>query len=344
MAKRVQISDDAGATWSTFPGSKAERTNEAGQIKDTILGQNYESNFPGLISWQISTNGIYKGFGGYSAKIMKSGTPTTITDEAAALVSGKTYQITSATKRYLDRLTAVVVKDNAVDKTAEVESIDYLFGRVTFKSSYTPTGPITLSGKYLPMSQIGSAQSWTMTQTANAIDNSVAETVQANGGYKTYEAGLRTVSLSIKGVYKASDDFAALLESRAEMMIEIDPAGNGKSVARGWFRPTTEGQSGDVGALEEMSLTFTLSVPDQENIIFPFSWLHASDSSLNAAIKKALTAWTSGNLIKVNYLADGESGSEGDGIITDVTLSSGMEAMNEFNVKVQGSDAPDVFP
>src|SRR4051812_20295592 len=98
MAKRIQISSDNGTNKYTFPGSKGEITKETGDIKDTILGQDYESSQPGLIGWSVTTDGLYKGFAGYVAKIMKSGTPTSMTAEAMTLVTGKTFKITAPTK------------------------------------------------------------------------------------------------------------------------------------------------------------------------------------------------------------------------------------------------------
>lgn len=341
MAKRVQISPD-GSTWYTLPGNKGELQYEAGQIKDTIFGQNFESNQSGIIGWTIDANGLYKGFAGYVTKIMKSGTATTMTDEAMELVSGKTYKITATAKNVIDRLTAVVVKDNAVTVDAEdIESIDYLFGRVTFASGYTVTGPVTIDGKYLPLTQIGGANSFTLTQTANAIDNTDYEIAQGNDGFRTYEYGLRTVSLALKGIHKASNAFATLLTARAECVIEINVDGSGKSVARGFFKPMTTGQDGDVGALENANLDFTLSVPDQADILLPFSWIHDGTTSLSMAIRTALNSWEDGTLVSVNYLPDGATGVEGEAIITDLSLSGGLEAMNEFTVKFQGSDAPD---
>ena len=344
MAKRIQISPD-GSIWYTLPGNKGEFQHEAGQIKDTIFGQNFESNQTGIIGWTISANGLYKGFAGYVTKLMKSGTPTVMTGEAMSLVSGKTYKITAASKNVLDRLTAVVVKDNAVAvASADIESIDYLFGRVTFKSSYTPTGPITMDGKYLPLVQIAGANSFTLTQTANPIDNTDYEVAQANNGFRTFEYGLRTVSLSCKGIYKPTNAFADLLIARAECIIEINVDGSGKSVARGFFKPVNTGQDGNVGELENDGLDFSLSVPDQEGITLPFSWMHDGTTSLSMAIRTALNSWESGDMVEVNYMADGESGKSGEAIITDLSLSGGLEAMNEFTVKFQGSDAPDVFP
>jgi hypothetical protein len=103
-------------------------------------------------------------------------------------------------------------------------------------------------------------------------------------------------------------------------------------------------QAGDVGELETNSLSFQLSVPDQEDITAPFSWIHASDTTLNASIKKALTAWQTNAAIKVNYLPDGTNGIQSDAIVTDVTLAGGLEAMNDFTVKFQVSGATEAYP
>jgi hypothetical protein len=344
MAKRVRISPDDGTTFYTFPGNTAELSREGQDLKDTIFGQNYESGMTGLFSGSISANGLYKGFAGYMAKIKRSGTSTTLTTEAMSLVAGKTYKVTDATKNVLNRAVTVTVFDNAVNHTADVESIDFLHGRVTFASGYTVTGPVTITGAYFPMTQVASARTYNLTQTANAVDNSVFETVQANGGYRTFEAGLKTVKLSLGGVYNASNNFETLLASRAELMMEIDPAGNGKSIARGFFRPMSMSQSGDVGDLEEQTLDFTLAVPDQENVSTVFSWVHAADTTLNRSIREAILAWENDEETTVDYLPDGEAGFVAPAIVTDLSLSGGMEAMNEYTVKFQLSGAPEATP
>lgn len=341
MAKRVRVSDDAGSNWYTLPGNTAELSSEAGEIDDTIFGQNFGSTQSGLIGTTINANALYKGFAGYQAKIMKSGTSTLMTAEAMSLVSGKTYQITAATKRLFDRTASLIVYDNAVDHTADVESIDYLFGRVTFASAYTPTGPITITANYLPLAVVGCINEFTLTQTANAVDNTCMDTAQANDGHRTFEYGLKTVNLEANGIYKSANGFLALLQDREELVIEINPDGQGLTVARGFFKAVNTGQSGDVGDLEEESITFNLSVPDQESVLLPFKWLIATASTLSAAIKKCIAAWENADEIMVAYLPDGTNGIEADAIITDLTLSGGLEVMNEFtaNFQVTGETA-----
>lgn len=342
MSKRIQISDD-GTTYYTFPGNKGTFSNEAGSIKDTIFGADFDSNQTGLISWTIEGNGLYKGFAGYVTKIMKSGSPTAVTGEATTLVSGKTYKITDATKNVWDRTVTAVVKDGGTPvAAADIDSIDYLFGRVTLAAGYTPTGSITVDVSYLPLTQVAGANSYTLTQTANAVDSTDYETAQGNGGFRVYEYGLKTVSLSLKGIYKSTNGFADLLASRAELIMEINVDGGELSVARGFFKPMSTSQDGDVGDLEADSVDFSLSVPEGQPL--PFEWIIDSSSTLSMSIKKAITNWQNGTLCYMNYLADGESGKQGQGVITDLTLTGGLEAMNEYAIKFQGCDSPDVYP
>lgn len=345
MSKRVQITPDAGTTWYTFPGDKGDRQLTAADIKDTIFGTDYESGQTGLINWTETCNGIYKGFAGYVAKVSKSGTPTTFTTSAFSLVSGKTYKITDATKNIWDRATAVSVFDNAVAVSgANILSIDYLNGRVTFVGGYTVTGPVTATGKYLPMTQVAGANSFTLTQNATAIDNTDFVVAQGNTGFRVYICGLKTVKLGLKGFYKVSNAFEALVAARSECVIEINPDGGGLTVARGWFKPLTTGQSGGVGALEDQSLDFTLSVPDQTGITIPFAWVFNAGSTLSLAIQTAINNWQNGTLATINYLTDGSAGFKGDAVITDLSLSGGLDVMNDFSLKFQGSDVPVAYP
>ena len=67
MPKTVDLSDDNGVQWHSLPGGTGELTSEAASIDDTIFGQTYQSNQPGLIGWTVTANGLYKGFAGYVA-------------------------------------------------------------------------------------------------------------------------------------------------------------------------------------------------------------------------------------------------------------------------------------
>jgi len=338
MSKVLQVSDDSGTTWYTIPGSDADLNSDGDSVDDTILGQTFSSNITGLITWSASGNAYYKGFAGYVADLKKAGTPAAVTGEAMSLVSGKTYKIDTFAKEVWDRSVTPVIKDNAVTVGAvDIESIDYLFGTVTFVSSYTVTGPVTADITYMPMAVFGKAQSFSLTQNANALDTSDYQTVQTNGGFKTFSAGLRTVSLELSNIFDSSEAWQTALSARDEIVIEINPDGNGKSVARGFFRQISTGQSGTVGDNELESVSFALSVPESD--IVPFGWNHESDTTLADGIVKTLDAWEGQIDIDVQYLHDGTNGNSGTAVVTEVSMSSDINGMNEFSVGFNGDGA-----
>lgn len=344
MAKRVRISVDSGSSWATLPGNTASISNEAGEIDDTIFGQDFESIQSGLIGWTVEANALYKGFAGYVGTIKKSGTPTNMSAEAMQLVSGKTYRVTNAAKRTLNRSAVITVLDNGNPvNAANIASIDHLFGRVTFAGSYTPTTPVAITTQYLPLANVGKVRDFTLTQTANAIDKTTRDEANVNEGHREFGYGLKSVSVECSGVYDASNGFLDLLAAREELILEINPDGQGKSVAKGFFKPSSTGSQGDVGDLEEETITFSLSVPDDESVEVPFKWLHASDTTLNQAVVDCLESWQNSTPIMIAYLPDGVAGVEGEAVITDMTMESPMEGMNEFTVNVQGSGALDEY-
>ncbi len=351
MAKLVQISDDSGSNWYTLPGGEGEINRESVSITDTIFGQTFDSQEVGLISASVSANALYKGFAGYVADIKQQGTPTAMTAEAMSLVSGKTYQIDDAAKAIWDRSAAITVLDNAIDHTADVVSYDPLFGTVTFDSSYSVTTPVTVTGTYLPTVVLGKGNSFSLGMTANAIDTTTFEIAQGNGGYQTNDPGLRAVSVQLDGIYALASGLAALLVARTELIIEINPDGNAKSVARGFFKTNVQGQSGEVGALEEEGVTFNLNVPESGVISggtlaidTPFSWEHAADTTLSTAIQKILTAWLTETKLDVRYLHDGTNGDSMTAVVTDVSMSTGLSDMNDFSCEFTADGATAAVP
>jgi hypothetical protein len=345
MAKAIKISADNRVSWLTFPGSSGELTSEGTEIDDTVFNAAFHSGQPGMIAWNLTTNGFYKGFAGYNADILISGTSTAMAAEVMSLVSGKTYQVTNTAKRVFDPAVALSFFDGGVAiAAANILNVDYVWGRVTFVGGFTPGGAVTVTGNYLPVTTLARADSFTLTQTTNAVDDTDFESAQASDGTRQYIPGLKTVSLELGGIWGTTNNWRQLLIARNRVLIEINPDGSGMSRARGFFRPTRVGQSGDVGDQEKMTETYALSVPDVAVMLTPFSWLHASGTTLNAAIQAALTAWQGNLIYDYQYLADGVNGWAGDGIITDLSLTGGLDVMNEFAIHVQGSGALAAVP
>jgi hypothetical protein len=344
-AKVVQVSSDGGSNYFTLPGGTGEFNDDAGAIDDTIFGAVYSSFQPGLLGFSANANALYKGFAGYVAKILQPGAPTAFTTEACTLVTGKIFKIDDITKNVWDRATPVVVFDNAIDHTVDVLNIDYLFGRVEFKTAYSVTEPITVTGESFPMTQLGKGRTFTLTQTAAVVDDTDFASAQVGSGYRSVLPGLKSVALELGGVYDVTEGLRALLQARSETIIEINPDGAGLSNARGFFKPATEAQSGNVGDLEDETTTFTLFVPDEALMLTPFNWIHdnaVDPTTLSQAVRIILQSWLDGTIIDVNYLYDGVNGQTGKVIVTDVSLTGGLEVMNEFAATFMGDENPSV--
>lgn len=341
--KRITVSDDAGATNWTLPGNTGELKLENAQVDDTVFGQPWDSQNPSLGQWSISANGLFKGVAGYSVVLKKPGTATTMTAEACTLVSGKTYQITAAIKRVISYLDALTVLDNAVDHTADVLSIDYLAGTITFKAAYTPTGPITVTGKYIPLVVMAKAKSFTLTQTCAAIDTSCYDSAQANGGWRTFDPGLNTLKLSVGHIFVASNAWLTTLEGRGIVYVELDlDASNvGKTVARGFFKVGTTTRNGKQGDLEMETVELGLWVPDGALVQWPFQWYFAA-SALSTALQKILLAFQGFTKLTVTYLPTGATGAspldggQGLAVVTNASLANSVDGQNEFTAEFRG--------
>lgn len=344
MAKRIRVSDDNGANYYTLPGASGEKREELAMVNDTIFGQDYSSEQPSIGNWSIQGNAFWKGVAGYSATVQQSGIATVMTAEACTLVSGKTYQITSAAKRVISLVDALTVLDNAVDHTADVVSVDYLNGTVTFDAGYTVTGPVTVTGKYLPVAAVAKARTFNLNQSAAEIDETDYALAQANGGWREYSAGLKSVGLDIGGMFDTTAAFETALAARSLVILDIHPDGTADSMFRGFFKRKSHQQGGDVGAVEDEQRSFSLWVPDGDLIEQVFSWYFTNTTVLNTAVRKVLTAFLDKTTLKVQYLQDGVNGKVGDAIVTEASLANSYEGQNEFRFTFRGTGALAAVP
>jgi hypothetical protein len=343
-AKRIRVSLD-DVTYYTLPGSTGSFRTEMANVNDTIFGQNYQSESPTIGMWQVGGQAFFKGVAGYSAALKVGGTPTAVVAGPATLVSGKTYRINDAAKRVMSLANAITVYDNAVNHTDDVLSIDHLNGEVTFEAAYTVTGAVTVDYYYLPMAALAKARSFSLTQTAAEIDDTDYATAQANGGWRTYDPGLKTVGLEIGNIWAAANDFVDTLAARSQIYVEVSPnntAGNAVTqvMFRGFFKYNQQNQQGNVGALEEETLTLGLYVPTGELVALPFQWYFGSANALPPAVQLVLDAWQDGTTIYVEYLGDGVAGKTGQAIVTEASLQNSFDGQNEFSFTLKGTGAP----
>lgn len=138
---------------------------------------------------------------GYSTQVSISGTSTAFVDAALEDVTGlggSLYRIVDATKRTLDPLVPVVVKQDGSPLVAGF-SVDYLHGYVTFDN---PDGTLTISGAFLPQLVIAEAKGVSISATRDNLDSSTFGTVA-----KTHIGGMSSADVTLDTLSLLTDDF-----------------------------------------------------------------------------------------------------------------------------------------
>lgn len=193
----------------------------------------------------------------YATVVERVGTSTAFSGETMSATSvTNQYQIDDTAKRVWDRGATFTFFEDSVDVTADVDTIDYVFGKVTFKSS--KTGDITVDGQYLPRQAIAGANSYSLDHEGDILDDTE---FNPTGGYRTKMYGLRDVQVSVERWYPLNKHYHDALTAGDILVVSIQPGGANSATgeyARGFFRLDTAELSGDVSALEQESLSFML--------------------------------------------------------------------------------------
>jgi hypothetical protein len=106
-------------------------------------------------------------YAGRKCKVRVTGSPLTLTDEATTTSDSLTFQITDENKRILAPDSEITVKDNGVAVTSGY-TINRLDGSVKFDA--TKTGPVTISGSYLPALDVAEAYEFSYSIEADNLD------------------------------------------------------------------------------------------------------------------------------------------------------------------------------
>jgi len=336
--KTVEVSRD-GTNYYVLPGSAAEINRESSDVDDSIFGTAFASSQPTSISWNLSANGYFKGFPGYKAALKRTGVSTPLTDGSMSLdPSTGIYYLNNRSQSILDKNVPVEVYDDGsiVDKE-NIEYIDYLQGGVKFVRTYNVNGQVTInSANYLPARDFCFIQNFTLTQNSDTEDISDFCTLFNNGGYSVFAYQQQSAELSLDGFYTDYSEFMQDLDNRSEVIIEVNPDGEGKSVARGYFRATSHSQSGDAGSSETENTQYKLSTP--EGVPKPFSWYHSSDSAIPQAIKLLLDLWAERSPVHIRYRPENSNFVQvGKALIEDCSLEGAVDGINEFSFSLKGT-------
>ena len=209
----------------------------------------------------------------YKSTIKKTGTTTSFTAEAFTVVSGssnKKFKINTASKNIWDRDATFTFKEDAVAiASSDIDSIDYLFGVVTFKTA--KTGAITADGKYLPTASVVGVNTYSLECAGEILDNTDFATAQGNSGHRTKIMGMQDATFTANRWNDLTKDYSAILAAGNAVVIEIDHGGAGTDVFRGYFILESDNFEGDLSSLEGESFTFQCDSNDDGTAAF--GWL-----------------------------------------------------------------------
>lgn len=157
---------------------------------------------------------------------------------AATTGATTAWQITTAARRVMDPTVAITIYDNAVavDIAADVESIDYLTGRIVFLAGVT--GPVTVDYSYVPRYALYTGKSVDIT-----VDGDVADTTTFDDGqWRTFMRLLLTASGEVESLDDGSYDLSqgddqtwnSMFLANTLALISVDWADDGAQICRFW--------------------------------------------------------------------------------------------------------------
>lgn len=335
-AKVVKVGPDLSSL-STLPGSSGEISIETSENDNTIFGSVFSSTLPGVRDYTFSGNAWFRQTPGFQANVKKSGESTSFTAAELEQEDGQTYIVSDFTQTPWDYTQSIDVRDDGtlVDPD-DIESIDYMFGRVTFVEGYSVTGDVEADGSYLPLEAIAAANNISVTQNAESVSNSSFNDVQDANGFNTYRSGLKDVSVEVSGFDRVSNTFFDDLKSVEQFVVDIDWEGTGETLCRGIFTVLSTSQSGDVGENEEFDASFSLFVPED---VLPFSWYFGPNTEATQGMQDIINAWINREDLSFEYLPNGEGnkGFEGAVVVTDASIETSVDGIGELTLEGQGN-------
>jgi len=192
----------------------------------------------------------------YGTIIYSVGDPVIFNGEDTTDIGSNQFQINDVSRRLFNPDTEVSAYDDGVE--IEISNIDYFNGIVTLSSAPTDPALVTIDGAFVTKVMIGGSKDYNFEIGGDILDNTSFQTAQTNGGWRTRCYGLHDVTVSISRYDDLTGKFRKHKSARERVYIEILPGG-GISALKGWFVIEASSFSGDIGSLEEESLSFNLA-------------------------------------------------------------------------------------
>ena len=157
---------------------------------------------------------------------------TNSTNEASDLAAGGLLlSINSTAKRHWDRTStapAIFVSGaTASDISADIESINYTQGIVTFTTPHSTATTITMDVDYLATSYLAGGKNWSLDVDSAMLEVTAFSTTATDPAWRTYLAGLNGATISIDHLYQANSTahvfWDALNADSSNLIVELVP-------------------------------------------------------------------------------------------------------------------------
>ena len=195
---------------------------------------------------------------GYKSLFKKGGTATTFTAEACTeIITDKVFQITDADKRIWDinpETTFTVLHNGVAVSSADIDYIDLLQGIIAFKTA-NKTGTVTVTGKYIPVTTITYANEGSLNVSQELVDVTTFASLVDNNDFRSRQATLKDVSLSLSGFFETSSLFYDTLNNGEDVLIEASIRGATEKI-KGWFKSESFEASMGVADIICQSISF----------------------------------------------------------------------------------------
>lgn len=214
----------------------------------------------------------------FKSSIFKDGAPITFTDAPvrANPSNSQQFQVSAPTRQIFDWDQTVTIKESTTtvfEQTAGIKSsantvdydVDFLFGIITRNDPTPPSaGDVTVSGNYIPVQEIGGANTFSWEWTDELADT----TSYTNDGNMSRTVILSDLSISLErfslqpSVGVTAEQFLSYIDDRDPILIECRMVDTGNvnkyqifganppevAILRAWCLVESVGYTGDVGS------------------------------------------------------------------------------------------------
>lgn len=206
---------------------------------------------------------------GYKSVIKKGGVSTAFVDIGTTNIKNNIYQITDKNKRILDPNITVIVKVNAVkmDQYNAVSKknnyeLNYLKGTIDFLDPQTD--PVTVSGQFIPLLNIGCINQFALTINNDILD----KTCFNNVSFKSKKSGLKDISLTITDLEIENEMYFDYIKEGKLIFVYIKTNESSERIKSGWFIIESMTLSSDLSSLTNIQVQLKIK-GDQTKL---FSW------------------------------------------------------------------------